>query len=101
GLLITLRRAGIRVRQVGLRHFPRTAHAPKGASARVLMRAIRDVLRLRAGLWLYPHSYRGPSLQMPARLPRSPLTRPGPSTRPLANATNGRPAGTRFVPATR
>jgi glycosyltransferase involved in cell wall biosynthesis len=53
-LLITLRRAGVRVRQVGVRHFPRTAHQPKGASPRVILRAIRDLLRLRARLWLHP-----------------------------------------------
>jgi glycosyltransferase involved in cell wall biosynthesis len=53
-LLITLRRAGVRVRQVGVRHFPRTAHEPKGASPRVIARAIRDLLRLRARLWLHP-----------------------------------------------
>ena len=53
-LLITLRRAGVRVRQVGVRHFPRTAHEPKGASPQVIMRAIRDLLRLRARLWLRP-----------------------------------------------
>ena len=53
-LLITLRRAGVRVRQVGVRHFPRTAHEPKGASPRVIVRAIRDLLRLRARLWLQP-----------------------------------------------
>ena len=53
-LLITLRRAGVRVRQVGVRHFPRTAHEPKGASPRVILRAIRDLLRLRARLWLQP-----------------------------------------------
>ena len=55
-LLITLRRAGVRVRQVGVRHFPRTAHEPKGASPRVIMRAIRDLVRLRARLWLHPES---------------------------------------------
>jgi glycosyltransferase involved in cell wall biosynthesis len=54
-LLITLRRAGVRVRQVGVRHFPRTAHEPKGASPRVIVRAIRDLLRLRVRLWLRPH----------------------------------------------
>ena len=54
-LLITLRRAGVRVRQVGVRHFPRTAHEPKGASPRVIVRAIRDLLRLRARLWLRPN----------------------------------------------
>ena len=53
-LLITLRRAGVRIRQVGVRHFPRTAHEPKGASPRVILRAIRDLLRLRARLWLHP-----------------------------------------------
>jgi glycosyltransferase involved in cell wall biosynthesis len=53
-LLITLRRAGVRVRQVAVRHFPRTAHEPKGASPRVILRAIRDLLRLRARLWLHP-----------------------------------------------
>jgi len=53
-LLITLRRVGVRVRQVGVRHFPRTAHEPKGASPRVILRAIRDLLRLRARLWLHP-----------------------------------------------
>ena len=53
-LLITLRRARVRVRQVGVRHFPRTAHEPKGASPRVIMRAIRDLTRLRARLWLHP-----------------------------------------------
>jgi glycosyltransferase involved in cell wall biosynthesis len=53
-LLITLHRAGIRVRQVGVRHFPRTAHEPKGASPRVILRAIRDLLRLRVRLWLRP-----------------------------------------------
>jgi glycosyltransferase involved in cell wall biosynthesis len=54
-LLITLHRAGVRIRQVGVRHFPRTAHEPKGASPRVILRAIRDLLRLRARLWLRPN----------------------------------------------
>jgi len=53
-LLITLRRSGVRMRQVGVRHFPRTAHEPKGASPRVIVRAIRDLFRLRARLWLRP-----------------------------------------------
>ncbi|OLC10564.1 MAG: hypothetical protein AUH39_01595 [Chloroflexi bacterium 13_1_40CM_67_9] len=53
-MLITLRRAGIRINQVGVRHFPRTAHEPKGASPRVILRAIRDLIRLRARLWLRP-----------------------------------------------
>jgi len=53
-LLITLCRAGVHVRQVGVRHFPRTAHEPKGASPRVILRAIRDLIRLRARLWARP-----------------------------------------------
>lgn len=53
-LLITLRRAGVRVRQVGVRHFPRTAGEPKGAPPKVIVLAIRDLLRLRARLWLHP-----------------------------------------------
>jgi glycosyltransferase involved in cell wall biosynthesis len=53
-LLITLRRAGVRVRQIGVRHFPRTAHEPKGASPRVILRAIRDLLLLRVRLWVTP-----------------------------------------------
>jgi glycosyltransferase involved in cell wall biosynthesis len=53
-LLITLNRAGIRVHQGGVRHFPRTAHEPKGASPRLILRAIRDLLRLRVRLWLQP-----------------------------------------------
>ncbi len=53
-LLITLRRAGVGVRQVGVRHFPRTAAKPKGASPRVIARAIRDLIRLRLRLWLRP-----------------------------------------------
>jgi glycosyltransferase involved in cell wall biosynthesis len=53
-MLITLRRAGVPTRQVAVRHFPRTAHQPKGASPRVILRAIRDLLRLRARLWFRP-----------------------------------------------
>ena len=53
-MLIGLGRAGIRINQVGVRHFPRTAHEPKGAPPRVILRAIRDLIRLRARLWLHP-----------------------------------------------
>ena len=51
-LLITLARAGVRIRQVAVRHFPRTRHEPKGAPPRVILRAIRDLLQLRLRLWL-------------------------------------------------
>jgi glycosyltransferase involved in cell wall biosynthesis len=53
-LLITLHRAGVRIRQVSVRHFPRTAGEAKGAPPRVILRAIRDLIRLRARLWLRP-----------------------------------------------
>ena len=46
-LLITLRHSGVRVRQVGVRHFPRTAGEEKGATPRVVARAIRDLFALR------------------------------------------------------
>jgi len=53
-LLIRLRRAGVTVRQVGVRHLPRVAGRAKGAEPRVILRAIRDLLRLRLRFWLYP-----------------------------------------------
>jgi glycosyltransferase involved in cell wall biosynthesis len=51
-LLITLRHAGLDVRQVGVRHLPRTSGKAKGAEPRVILRAIRDLVRLRLRLWL-------------------------------------------------
>ena len=50
-LLITLQHSGVQVRQVGVRHFPRTAGQAKGAQPKVIARAIRDLLRLRLRLW--------------------------------------------------
>jgi glycosyltransferase involved in cell wall biosynthesis len=55
-LLITLRRSGVRVRQVAVRHLPRNAGEPKGAQPRVIARAIRDLVRLRLRLWFQPNS---------------------------------------------
>jgi len=52
--LITLRRAGIRIREVGVPHFPRTAGKAKGQQPKVIIRAIRDLLRLRLRLWGLP-----------------------------------------------
>lgn len=51
-LLIVLRASGERIEQVGVRHFPRTAGEEKGATLRVVARTIRDLLWLRARLWL-------------------------------------------------
>ena len=50
-LLLVLRAGGVRIEQVGVRHFPRRAEAEKGATLRVVVRAMRDLLRLRLRLW--------------------------------------------------
>jgi glycosyltransferase involved in cell wall biosynthesis len=50
-LLIALHRARVPVRQVGVRHFPRTAGEEKGAPPRVIARAMRELLGLRLRLW--------------------------------------------------
>jgi hypothetical protein len=53
-MLITLRRAGVRTREVGVPHHPRTAGKAKGQQPKVILRAIRDLLRLRLRLWGVP-----------------------------------------------
>jgi glycosyltransferase involved in cell wall biosynthesis len=53
-LLISLRRAGIRTREVGVPHYPRRAGKAKGQQPKVILRAIRDLLRLRLRLWGIP-----------------------------------------------
>jgi glycosyltransferase involved in cell wall biosynthesis len=53
-LLIRLRRAGVRTREVGVPHYPRTAGTAKGQQPKVILRAIRDLLRLRLRLWGLP-----------------------------------------------
>ena len=50
-LLLTLRAAGVRMHQVGIPHYPRVAQEPKGAPPRVILRAMRDLVRLRLRLW--------------------------------------------------
>lgn len=49
-LLVRCRAAGLRIAQVGVRHYPRTAHEAKGAPPKVILKAIRDLLVLRARL---------------------------------------------------
>lgn len=49
-LLLVLRAAGVRIPQVGVRHFPRRAEEEKGATAKVVLRTIRDLLLLRLRL---------------------------------------------------
>jgi len=51
-LLLVLRAARVRIDQVPVRHFPRRAGEEKGATLRVVLRAIRDLLRLRLRLWV-------------------------------------------------
>jgi glycosyltransferase involved in cell wall biosynthesis len=53
-LLIRLRRAGVRTREVGIPHYPRLAGRAKGQQPKVILRAIRDLLRLRLRLWGLP-----------------------------------------------
>ncbi len=50
-LLVRLRAAGVPIREVPIPHYPRSAGTPKGAPPRVILRAIRDLLALRARLW--------------------------------------------------
>jgi glycosyltransferase involved in cell wall biosynthesis len=49
-LLLVLRAAGVRIAQVGVRHFPRAHGEEKGATIRVVLRAVRDLFRLRLRL---------------------------------------------------
>ncbi len=51
-LLLVLWASGVRIEQVAVRHFPRRFGEEKGATMRVVLRAIRDLLRLRLLLLL-------------------------------------------------
>ena len=57
-LLLVLRAASVRIEQVGVRHFPRVRGEEKGATLRVVTRAMRDLLRLRLRLLTAPRSER-------------------------------------------
>lgn len=46
-LLIKARRAGVRLREVGVSHRPRLAGESSGAKPRVILRALREILLLR------------------------------------------------------
>jgi glycosyltransferase involved in cell wall biosynthesis len=48
--LIKARRRGFRIKEVPVSHFPRTAGSPTGAHPRVIVRALGELLRLRARL---------------------------------------------------
>jgi glycosyltransferase involved in cell wall biosynthesis len=49
-LLIKLRRAGVPIAQAGVHHYPRTTGVSKGASVGVILKTIRDIIRLRLGM---------------------------------------------------
>lgn len=51
-LLLRLRAAGARVRQVPVPHHPRIAGRAAGAAPKVVLRTLRDLARLRLALWL-------------------------------------------------
>jgi glycosyltransferase involved in cell wall biosynthesis len=46
-LLVGARRAGIPIIEIGVDHYPRRAGSPTGASPRVILRALRELLILR------------------------------------------------------
>lgn len=51
-LLIKLRRQGVPIAERGVNHYPRTTGASKGAGVGVILKTIRDILRLRFGMSL-------------------------------------------------
>ena len=46
-LLVGARRAGLAIREIGVHHYPRQAGAPTGASIKVILRALRELVQLR------------------------------------------------------
>ena len=50
-LLLRLRAAGLRVRQVAVPHYPRVAGLAAGAAPKVVLRTLRDMALLRLRLW--------------------------------------------------
>ena len=55
-LLIKLKRQGVPLTQVGVHHYPRTTGVSKGATPIVILRTIRDIIRLRLGMPLAPRA---------------------------------------------
>jgi glycosyltransferase involved in cell wall biosynthesis len=49
-LLIKLRRSGVQIVERGVHHYPRTTGYSKGANVGVILKTIRDILRLRFGM---------------------------------------------------
>ncbi|MDQ6824137.1 MAG: glycosyltransferase family 2 protein [Candidatus Eremiobacteraeota bacterium] len=62
-LLIKLKRRNIAMVERGVHHYPRTTGASKGATAGVILRTMRDIIRLRMGWPLNPQAgARGPAV---------------------------------------
>ena len=49
-ILVRASAAGFRIRKIPVRHFPRAAGSPSGARPRVILRAVRELLKLRRRL---------------------------------------------------
>jgi len=50
-LLVGVRRAGLTIREIGVHHLPRQAGSPTGASLKVILRALRELVQLRMRTW--------------------------------------------------
>jgi glycosyltransferase involved in cell wall biosynthesis len=50
-LLVGVRRARIPIVEIGVHHYPRHAGSPSGASRRVILRALRELVNLRIRDW--------------------------------------------------
>jgi glycosyltransferase involved in cell wall biosynthesis len=46
-LLVGVRRRGLAITEIGVHHYPRQAGAPTGASIKVILRALRELVQLR------------------------------------------------------
>lgn len=57
-LLARIHAAGIPIVQLGVRHYPRRGGTPTGASPRVILRAFRELARLRWQMWRSPRPLR-------------------------------------------
>lgn len=58
--LIKLRARGVRIAQVGVNHYPRTAGTNTGASFGKILRTFRDLAKLRLDLWTKRDEVLGP-----------------------------------------
>ena len=58
-LLVGIRRAGLTITEIGVHHYPRHAGAPTGASVKVILRALRELVQLRVRTWRASSRRRG------------------------------------------